>query len=79
MSQNGSNPQKSKFYSKGASRGTNIGAVTTAARAGQQQVTAYLASNPEFLESYVLNNVDLDTLERWTIRKARKNNKGGKC
>ena len=35
------------------------------------QVASYLAANPEFLENYVLNNVDLDTLERWTIRRAR--------
>jgi hypothetical protein len=25
-------------------------------------------SNPEFLENYVMSNVDLETLERWTIR-----------
>jgi hypothetical protein len=47
------------------------GAVTTATRAGQQQVASYLSSNPEFLENYVLSNVDLETLERWTIRKAK--------
>ena len=41
-------------------------------RAGhEQQIAAYLASNPNFLEKYVLRNIDLDTLERWTIRRAR--------
>ena len=44
---------------------------TTATRAGQEQVTAYLSSNPTFLENYVLENVDLETLERWVIRKAK--------
>ena len=55
--------------------------MTTAARAGQQQVAAYLNSNPGFLEQYVLNNVDLETLERWMIRRAKtgqqKNENGG--
>ena len=41
-------------------------------RTGQeQQIAAYLSSNPNFLEKYVLKNVDLETLERWTIRRAR--------
>ena len=44
----------------------------TRTRAGhEQQIAAYLSSNPNFLEKYVLRNVDLDTLERWTIRRAR--------
>ena len=53
---------------------------TTATKAGQQQVASYLASNPEFLENYVVQNVDLETLERWVIRKARSVQKenGGK-
>lgn len=45
--------------------------MTTATRAGQEQITQYLSSNPEFLENYVLSNVDLETVERWVIRKAR--------
>ena len=57
--------------SAGGAMATVAGAMTTAARAGQQQMTSYLESNPEFLENYVLANVDLETLERWIIRKAR--------
>ena len=49
----------------------NSSTMTTATRAGQEQVSAYLTSNPGFLESYVLDNVDLETLERWVIRKAK--------
>ena len=37
-----------------------------------RQVAGYLAQNPDFLEKYVLNHVDLETLERWTIRRARR-------
>ena len=37
-----------------------------------RQVAGYLAANPDFLEKYVLNHVDLETLERWTIRRARR-------
>ena len=36
-----------------------------------RQVASYLAANPEFLEKYVLKNVELETLEKWTIRRAR--------
>ena len=67
------------FYSSkggGSTRGS-VGSVSGGTK--QQQVSAYLASHPEFLESYVMNNVDMETMERWTIRKARQfNNKGGK-
>jgi hypothetical protein len=38
------------------------------------QITTFLDSNPEFLENYVMSNVDLETLERWTIRRARRIN-----
>ena len=51
---------------------------TTATKAGQQQVASYLGSNPDFLENYVINNVDLETVERWVIRKARSTQNGGK-
>ena len=50
---------------------TPMATTTTATRAGQEQVTAYLSSNPTFLENYVLDKVDLETLERWVIRKAK--------
>lgn len=43
---------------------------TTAVKAGQEQITQYLDSNPDFLENYVCANVDLETIERWVIRKA---------
>lgn len=66
----------SKFAKLKADNDRKTGVITTATRAGQQQVTSYLESNPEFLENYVLNHVDLETLERWTIRKARHIQKG---
>ena len=49
---------------------------TTATKAGQEQIAAYLDSNPEFLENYVIANVDLETVERWVIRKARSAQRG---
>ena len=49
---------------------------TIATKAGQEQITAYLESNPEFLENYVISNVDFQTVERWVIRKARDVQKG---
>ena len=49
---------------------------TIATKAGQEQITAYLESNPEFLENYVISNVDFQTVERWVIRKARDAQKG---
>ena len=65
------------FYSSkggGSTRGS-VGSVSGGTK--QQQVSAYLASHPDFLENYVMNNVDMETMERWTIRKARQfNNKG---
>ena len=36
----------------------------------EKQIASFLTSNPDFLERYVLRNVDLETLERWTIRRA---------
>ena len=49
---------------------------TIATKAGQEQIAAYLESNPEFLENYVISNVDFQTVERWVIRKARDVQKG---
>ena len=77
------NKSKLKFKGNGTSRTSSIGGGggggretgTSATKAGQQQISAYLGSNPEFLEQYVLNHVDLETLERWTIRKAKAKNK----
>ena len=75
------NKSKLKFKGNGTSRTSSIGGGggretgTSATKAGQQQISAYLGSNPEFLEQYVLNHVDLETLERWTIRKAKTKNK----
>ena len=34
-------------------------------------VTQYLQQRPEFLEDYVTNYVNTDTLERWLSRKSR--------
>ena len=46
----------------------------------EKQIASFLTSNPDFLERYVLRNVDLETLERWTIRRAsqQKNRNPGK-
>ena len=81
MSSNKPNKLKSRF-TKGASTRSPQPAtpnqpstMTTATRAGQEQVSAYLTSNPNFLESYVLDHVDLETLERWVIRKAKSTQK----
>lgn len=41
---------------------------------GLDQVTQFLDQHPDFVEDYVLNNVDLVSLERWTVRKARMEN-----
>ena len=41
----------------------------------ESEVASYLDDNPEFLEEYVLKNVPQDTIEKWTIRKARQYNK----
>jgi hypothetical protein len=38
------------------------------------QVVTFLREHPEFLERFVLTNVKLDTLERWTNRKAKREN-----
>ncbi len=50
---------------------SNSSSVSVATKAGQQQITQYLDSNPDFLEAYVGSNVDLETLEKWIIRKGR--------
>ena len=63
------------FHTGGGSTRGSVGSVSGGTK--QQQVSAYLASHPDFLENYVMNNVDMETMERWTIRKARQfNNKG---
>ena len=68
------------FRSKGASTrpavtSTAASMSTTATRAGQEQISTYLEANPTFLENYVLEKVDLETLERWVIRKAKSTQK----
>ena len=37
----------------------------------ESEVKGYLDANPDFLEDYVLRNIPQDTIEKWTIRKAR--------
>lgn len=34
-------------------------------------VTAYLLENPSFLEKHIMNEVDLEQLERWMIRRTQ--------
>lgn len=37
-----------------------------------EQVTEYLSTHPEFLERYVMEQVDVEQLERWIIRKSQR-------
>ena len=50
-----------------------------AGKLDDHEVAAYLDSNPDFLENYVLSNVSQDTLEKWTIRKARRYSNSKLC
>lgn len=36
------------------------------------QVTAYLKANPEFLEHHIMDEVELEQLERWMIRRTQR-------
>ena len=35
-------------------------------------MTAYLKANPEFLEHHVMEEVELEQLERWMIRRTQR-------
>lgn len=37
-----------------------------------EQVSEYLAAHPEFLEKYVMEQVEVEQLERWIIRKSQR-------
>ncbi|XP_076318888.1 putative 3',5'-cyclic phosphodiesterase pde-5 isoform X2 [Tachypleus tridentatus] len=37
-----------------------------------EKVAAFLHENPDFIEEYVINNVELELLERWVIRASQK-------
>lgn len=37
----------------------------------RRTVTEFLEDNFDFLENYVMNNIEVETLERWMIRKMR--------
>ena len=37
-----------------------------------QRVNDYLLANSSFLEDHILENVDIETIERWLIRRTRK-------
>lgn len=43
--------------------------------ASPKVVIEFLQDNPEFLEDYVLNHIDLELLERWIIRKSQRTHK----
>lgn len=40
-----------------------------------EQVTKYLKENPEFLEHHIMENVELELLERWMIRRTQRSKK----
>ncbi|KAJ0184013.1 hypothetical protein K1T71_000436 [Dendrolimus kikuchii] len=42
----------------------------------QEKIIQYLEKNREFLDSYVIDNIPLDIIERWVIRKKRRNGMG---
>lgn len=37
----------------------------------EEQVSEYLSNHPDYLETFVLNEVDIEKLERWIIRKSQ--------
>ncbi|CAO1370759.1 unnamed protein product [Diamesa tonsa] len=42
---------------------------------GDDEIATYLQSHPEVLEHYVMDEVELETLERWIIRRTQKSKK----
>ena len=36
------------------------------------EIASYLESNPTLLDKYVLNNVDIEKLKQWIIRRTRR-------
>uniref|UniRef100_A0AAR5Q408 3',5'-cyclic-GMP phosphodiesterase n=1 Tax=Dendroctonus ponderosae TaxID=77166 RepID=A0AAR5Q408_DENPD len=45
--------------------------LTTNQMASEEQVAEYLAAHPDFLEKFVIAQVDIEQLERWIIRKSQ--------
>lgn len=37
----------------------------------EEQVSEYLSNHPDYLETFVLNEVDIEKMERWIIRKSQ--------
>lgn len=44
-----------------------------------EQVTAFLLSNPEFLERHIMKEVELEQLERWMIRRTQQAKKSAQA
>ncbi|XP_071446003.1 probable 3',5'-cyclic phosphodiesterase pde-5 isoform X3 [Hetaerina americana] len=53
-------------------RSTGIGDLGRNEEPSAEAVTAFLRSHPEFLEKYLMEEVELDTLERWMIRRTQR-------
>lgn len=41
----------------------------------QEQVLNYLRNHPDFLEHYVMEEVEIEQLERWMIRRIQRSKK----
>ncbi|XP_059475966.1 probable 3',5'-cyclic phosphodiesterase pde-5 isoform X1 [Neocloeon triangulifer] len=55
--------------------GVNISPKSGQHEASEVQVSAYLKSHPDFLEQWLMEEVDLEQLERWMIRKMQRDKK----
>ena len=44
----------------------------------EKQVTTFLREHPEFLERFVLTNVKIETIDKWRVKKAKRDSGKGK-
>ncbi|CAB3377218.1 Hypothetical predicted protein [Cloeon dipterum] len=55
--------------------GVNISGNADQNGASEEQVSSYLKAHPEFLDQWLMEEVDLEQLERWMIRKMQRDKK----
>nr|XP_023028430.1 cAMP and cAMP-inhibited cGMP 3',5'-cyclic phosphodiesterase 10A-like [Leptinotarsa decemlineata] len=51
---------------------TELGYQKSASMITTEQVSCYLTNHPNFLEQYIMDNVEMEQIERWIIRKSKK-------
>ncbi|XP_074038739.1 probable 3',5'-cyclic phosphodiesterase pde-5 isoform X2 [Leptinotarsa decemlineata] len=70
-----SRKKKPSTMNTGRELSTELGYQKSASMITTEQVSCYLTNHPNFLEQYIMDNVEMEQIERWIIRKSKKGRK----